>query len=303
MNNSESEKNNKNQDFGSILAEARKAQNYSISDVNSHLKIPEHIISAIESNDIDALPEPAFTHGYIRSYARFLEIPEQDVLDVYNRAVPHNLVAELKTTKSTDKDNQLAAMNLVTVGFAVLVLAAILYGGYHYYSEKADVMENELETKEQSFTGSSLDSPTVKPVKIEQNAELTENDGLIVQSSGPDEVATSPVDEVSKGSEAATEISQAQENDINEDILEITAENGAWVEVRDANDERLFYNMIPEGGTRVLSGKAPFYVVLGNAGTTKVLVNDLEIDMSAYTRSNNTAKFRVSSKDNQVVFH
>ena len=97
MKNSDSEIIIKNTDFGSVLEVARKSQNYSIDDVCRQLKIPVHTIIAIETNDISVLPPPTFTQGYIRTYAKFLEISEENVLAIYNQAVPHELAPKLKT--------------------------------------------------------------------------------------------------------------------------------------------------------------------------------------------------------------
>jgi hypothetical protein len=87
------------------------------------------------------------------------------------------------------------------------------------------------------------------------------------------------------------------------DVLEIFAENGSWVEVRDASNSRLFNNMVSKGDTKVIQGTAPFHVTLGNAKTTRMLINDLEIDMVKYIRSNNTVKITVSTEDQKVVIH
>lgn len=87
------------------------------------------------------------------------------------------------------------------------------------------------------------------------------------------------------------------------DSIEIIAENGSWVEVRDANKSRLLYNMLPVGGSRVLVGRAPFSVTMGNAETTHVVVNDIAVDVSDYIRSNNIASFKVSTQGQDVIFH
>ncbi len=87
------------------------------------------------------------------------------------------------------------------------------------------------------------------------------------------------------------------------DVLKIYAEQGSWMQVHDASNKRLLYNMIPEGGGKVLQGQAPFRISLGNAKTTKLVINDLAIDMSEYILKNNTASFTVSTEGQKVVFH
>jgi len=325
MINSDSDIKDIKYDFGSVLSESRKSQKYTVDEVSRHLKIPEPVILAIEASDIAFLPPPTFAKGYIRAYAKFLEIPEDRVLDLYNRAVPQS-VAKLKSRSNlpNERNSQSPLIKTVTIFLIIAGVAALIYGGFDYYQEKASVLENERVSKVPGFTGNSLDSPGISPAIIEQNAQLTDDDELIVESSATieknveeDEVPAEPViSEPAKQAAAkpapATDVAPAVEQqadrqtgsiDENQDTIEFFAENGSWMEVRDANDKRLFYNLLPEGGSRTLHGTAPFFVSMGNARTTKVVINGLEVDMTDHIRANNTARFKVSSEQQNVIFH
>jgi cytoskeleton protein RodZ len=187
----------------------------------------------------------------------------------------------------------------VTAFLIVAGIATVIYGGFQYYQEKASVMENELESKERSFTGNSLDSPGLNPVNIEQKTRLTDEEEVVAESDISDSAKRLVVEP-----EPEAEVSQQMaKNEHRQDSIEFFAEKGSWMEVRDANNRRLFYNMVPEGGTKVLQGQAPFRVSLGNAKTTRVVINDLEVDMTDYIRPNNTAKFKVSSEEQNVIFY
>ena len=335
MKNFDSEVINKNTDFGSVLEVARKLQNYSIEDISEQLKIPAQAIAAIETNDINALPPPTFTQGYIRTYAKFLEISEENVLDIYNQAVPPELPAKLKprSNLTAEASSQSLLMKTVTLLLIATGFAAVIYGSVQYYQKKADVMETELESKERSFSGNSLDSPGKNPLNIRQNASEAENDEVFVQQSDASaKVETPDMDESEEMSEinetAADEFrvnetettaevtdnvismvpdkavsDKSQEVATQVDVLKIYAEQGSWMQVRDASKKRLLYNMIPKGGGKVLQGQAPFRISLGNAKTTKLVINDLAIDMSEYILKNNTASFTVSTEGQKVVFH
>lgn len=314
MSNSESNTENiteKNIDFGFVLAEARKSQNYSIDDICEYLKIPKNVISAIEASDITALPAPTFTQGYIRAYARFLEIAEEKLLEMYNQAVPHDLATDLKPRSSLpdEASSQSPVVKMVTMLLIAGGIAAVLFGSFQYYQKKADVMESEIGSKERSYTGSSLDSPTSKRMEIMQDTAISEDDGSITEASGLyGDVAEQEAElqvEDSGLSEKTTAAVVAEEEPaiMQEDVIEIIAEKGSWVEVRDATSARLLYNMIPSGESKVLQGKAPFRISMGNAKSTRVVINDVDIDMSGYIRSNNTASFTVSNEGQNIIFH
>ena len=327
--NSNDDSIDKDIDFGSLLAEARKARNYTIDEISEYLKIPARTITALETNDKEALPAPTFAQGYIRTYAKFLEISEEKVLDIYNRAVPHDDVSDLKPRSNLpgEASSQSPLIKSITISLIIAGIAAVGFGSYQYYQEKAGVLESELDEKKQSFTGNSLDSPGAGRLNIKQDARLTDDDELIVGKSDPVEYMSEEVgaeetrvedirnaeadnpdtSQLAITAEVTEKDPEAAGGDAdggnNSDILEIFAENGSWMDVRDANNSRLLYNTLPVGSSKVLVGRAPFSISMGNARTTRVVVNDLEIDVTDYIRSNNTASFKVSTQGQDIIFH
>ena len=307
MSNSDNEQPSMNSDFGTVLSEARNAQNFTVDDISKHLKIPVHTLEAIEANDLDALPPPTFTQGYIRVYAKFLEISEDAVLEMYNAAVPHDNASDLKPRSNLpgEASSQSPLVKLVTILLILAGITAVVYGSFQYYQEKADVMEDELEAKAPSFTGSSLDSPT--EYHADEEAEATDSLDTITETvEGDDdsttlEVTASVADEVEV--EARAEDVETVESVPETDTLEIYADQGSWMEVRDASRARLFYNMVPVGGNKTLTGEAPFRISLGNARTTRLVVNGVEIDISEYIKPNNTATIAVSTDGQNIIFH
>lgn len=355
MSNSDSEIKETTYNFGSVLTEARESQNYTIDEISRNLKIPVQMISAIEASNVDLLPASTFAKGYIRTYAKFLEISEETVLDLYNQAVPYNRSEKLKSrSKLLDETNsQSPLIKAVTTFLIVAAIAALIYGGFQYYREKANVMETELESTERSFTGNSLDSPGLNPVnnpvKIEQNARLTDEGELMLQPSNSVESMQLKDESNLDESDQNETVSESEKDDLTEtnaetsdemvinestsasnhlesnqladetladealaeqqladeplDVLKIYAKKGSWMQVHDANNDRLFYNMVPVRGSKEIRGHAPFSVSLGNAKTTSLVINDLAIDMTDYIRRNNTASFTVSTEQQSVIFH
>ena len=309
MSKSDSELIDNNVDFGSVLAAARKTKNHTVDDVCKHLKISGEVIIAIESNDIENLPAVTFTQGYIRSYAKFLEIAEEPVLQIYNRAVPHALATDLKSRSNLpdEASSQTPLIKSITILLMLAGIAALIYGGFQYYQEKADDIEVEFESKERSFTGHSLDSAGEHQLTIKQNARLSNDGELIVATN--ETVSESTLSESTAESLVEQEIAEmsaqdeAEQSIVASDVIEIFAESGSWLQVRDATGARLFYNMISVGGAERLEGVAPFRVSLGNADTTRVLVNGIEVDMTAIIRPNNTAIYTVSTDEQRIVFH
>jgi len=301
-------------DFGSILSGARRAKNNSIEEISEFLKIPAHTIAALEGNNIEQLPAPTFTQGYIRAYAKFLEISEDSVLERYSRAVPHEQVSDLKprSTLPDETNSQSPLIKLITLLLVFAGIAALIFGSIQYYQEKADDIESSLENKPQSFTGNSLDSPGEQALVIKQNARLDEdNDQLVLDKAESD---LSPAYVSGQGGETDgyvvvdgevkyNDATEASDENSKSDNLEFFAGKDSWIEVRDASNTRLFYNVLKAGKSTALQGDAPFRITMGNATSTRVVINGFEADVTDYIRPNSTAVFSVSTEDDNIIFH
>jgi cytoskeleton protein RodZ len=65
---------------GRRLREARTQRKISIDRVAKELHLDASVIHAIENDDRAAMPPPAFVQGYIRGYARLMELPEDELV-------------------------------------------------------------------------------------------------------------------------------------------------------------------------------------------------------------------------------
>jgi cytoskeleton protein RodZ len=70
---------------GEILAAERRRQGKSLNDVVEGTKVRSRLIDALENGKYDILPSSAYVKGFIQSYARYLEIPCEPLLDQYRK--------------------------------------------------------------------------------------------------------------------------------------------------------------------------------------------------------------------------
>lgn len=83
-------------EVGSLLREAREAKGLTLAEAHEGTRISTQYLEALENGQYDLLPTPVHTKGYLRNYARFLDLdPEPLVIryetnstnDPVNRAV------------------------------------------------------------------------------------------------------------------------------------------------------------------------------------------------------------------------
>jgi cytoskeleton protein RodZ len=70
---------------GRRLREAREHARMSINSAAAHLRLEVRAVEALEQDDYDRLPEATFVRGYLRNYARLLNLPTEEVILSYNR--------------------------------------------------------------------------------------------------------------------------------------------------------------------------------------------------------------------------
>lgn len=325
--------------FGEHLAAERKRQNISVAEVAKSIHLTENVIDAIERSDVNQLPQPTFVQGYLRAYAKYLDISEALILQEYAQTVPHQKETELQArTPSPDNiGSNEPLVQMVTISLLVIMLAAALYASFDYYKSAIQTDEAErdnqtsLSLSESELTDQSdieYDVPS-EQADVEQDiqADVEQDIPADVEHGIQTEVGQDIVEQeivVNTAAETA-ELSAdiipeyvpskvVQENTANQkpvnllvakgdDFLEVFAAEASWLEVDDANGKNLYYSLLGQDQQITLKGTAPFRVFLGNAPHVKMKMNDISVFVEKYIRSNNIALFKISVDQQQVVFH
>lgn len=68
---------------GMTLKEAREEKQYSMEYVAGRLHLRVRVIELLEGDHYEQLPEPVFVKGYIRAYAKLLDIDDAPLLEQY----------------------------------------------------------------------------------------------------------------------------------------------------------------------------------------------------------------------------
>lgn len=126
--------------LGEKLRQAREARGISISEVAEQTRISALYLEAIENNDYRTLPGGIFNKGFVKSFAKFVGIDEQEALQDYSR-----LLSEQGTDSGDDPktyrpevltDDYSRSSMIPTLIFAVIILGLLTGGilwGLNYY--------------------------------------------------------------------------------------------------------------------------------------------------------------------------
>ena len=112
---------------GALLSETRITQGLSQEFVAESLKISVAYVDALETGNYGVLPGAAFARGYLRSYARLLELDENRILSICRNevAVDDHVVGRILREKPLQQLNPPSHRSLAIV-FGVIVLVFLL---------------------------------------------------------------------------------------------------------------------------------------------------------------------------------
>ena len=117
-------------ELGTHLRAAREARSVSLAQAADALRIRERNLAAIESGQLDQLPGYTYAVGFVRSYADYLGLDGDALVEDFKNAVNADLPegAALSFPRP-ESDAVLPKGSLVAVGVVVL---ALMYGSWHF---------------------------------------------------------------------------------------------------------------------------------------------------------------------------
>ena len=75
-------------ELGHILREARETKGYTLAEVQEQTRISLRFLEALEDGEYDSLPTAVHVRGFLRSYLRYLDVPNaEQVVTAYSAKI------------------------------------------------------------------------------------------------------------------------------------------------------------------------------------------------------------------------
>jgi cytoskeleton protein RodZ len=173
--------------LGEKLQQAREARGVTISDVAEQTRISRLYLECIENNDYRTLPGGIFNKGFVKSFARYVGVDEQEALQDYNRLIVEQQGEqgdEPKTYKPEVLTDERNSSSLITIIFAVVILVLMTFGILklvnYLQSEQAATVANNSNTNANANAANAANNsntnattapaPSLETAKIEFKA-------------------------------------------------------------------------------------------------------------------------------------
>lgn len=123
-------------ELGALLKNKREEMGLSYAQIFEITKLQPHFLEALENEEWDHLPSPAFVKGFVRSYARALGLAEDGLVALYQEITPQHHETSWPVQLPVNKRKKLPLYL-----FLIIVCAAAGYAFYTWIEDPARMGE------------------------------------------------------------------------------------------------------------------------------------------------------------------
>jgi cytoskeleton protein RodZ len=302
---------------GRRLQAAREQAGLSVNDIAGRLRLDLRTVTALEADRYEQLPGPAFVRGYLRGYARILNLAPEPILEAFDRQglAPPALIADISErpqARSSDFPVRVTTWLIIT---GLVVLVVLWWRSQHLdpiphpdeiaaapaVPSTPPTSVVELLPAPGAETPVEVPTPPMAPPAREPLADgiAPPPPGLPAPATEPGTPLAATPDPPAAGEMTPTptpappspspspagpsaEVEATPDPMPREDHLRLTISEESWVEVYDRDGDRLFYNLARPGAELDLRGQGPMRVLLGKADGVRVEYNGAPFDYSRH---------------------
>ncbi|MDC7714213.1 DUF4115 domain-containing protein [Vogesella sp. LYT5W] len=270
--------------IGRELRAAREGRGLSIGEVADRLKLSVKQLNAIESGDFASLPGATFARGFVRSYARYMEIDADALVARLDQCVPLDAPAAGLVPLDEPAARKTSLALPLSLG-ALLVIA----GGWFLLPGSAEPEVQSSVPLALVPTVADPDASALQPTTSDVVAVAPP----LVTASAPQAVAPVVAAPVTAPAAAAASAASAAAPVTGQGRIELRVRQEAWVSITDADGKKLVYATLAANDRRQLQGRPPFRVVIGNAANAELAYNGQPVDLAGKIRGT-TAKLELN---------
>jgi len=290
--------------LGELLREKREEASLTIEDVSNRLRLSVRQIKALESNDFAVFSEAMMTRGFIRNYARLLELDAEPLLAAYRVYVPNDAphALSIQSANVLLPSHRRRSWGKYIVISLLLVLITGAWVIYSEFFEHKDVAEHPVEvagshaeqnlpvgeSTEASSPASSESMPEPALPLAERIEQAASEPASPVVSTTTNNSTVAPVNTAESTKPAIPIKPEVAVNAATGPALKIkfTFSEQSWISVIDRDGNEIFNKTKAAGSADEVEGQPPLKVVVGNAAGTQVIYKGKPIDLAPYSRLN-----------------
>lgn len=290
--------------MGARLRRAREAAGISVEDAAAQLRLSPRQVLALESEQFELLPGRTFVRGFVKNYARLLELDPEPLLVLAGQNLDSPVLQPIAAGMGVipAEHSGPAAWQKWAI-LAMLVTAIIAGAGYEWWQRQAS--RGPIPPAGGTSAGSSLaNSPEVKELPTPPSSGcLPQIETQVKPAPELSQPASSPIkaDIAPKGAAIEALVNKAApaaakpvpaapppsaKVAVGAGKIGLQFSETSWVEVRDRGGQILLSQHYGAGQHALVSGEPPFEIIVGNAAATRISYDGKTVDLSPHARQN-----------------
>ena len=256
---------------GELLKEARKKKRLRYRKLSSELGISEKYLEALEENNFSIMAGPTYVRGYLRAYAKKLDLDPELVITAFEKYLKDKRKQEKSSLKKTNRKGRKQKFSFLYASILLVIILLIIF-----------VPERNTETSENKGidTYTEEEIPDFKEIlpglEVEKEVNFEQTSSTI-----PPNLTIS---ELSTDKEAPSAVIEKANDQIIEAIntIEMNFSGDCWIEIMD-NNRRLEYQLAKAGSSIYVKGVGPFKLIIGNSNRVELFYNGAKISLASTT--------------------
>jgi cytoskeleton protein RodZ len=299
---------------GESLRKARESKGWTIAEVAAQLNLTPQRLGQIEVGAFDKLPGHTFARGYIRAYAKLLGLDQNRLVLEFDQFTGSDAAgASVHSLGHIEEPARYSQNVLRFVSFLLLLgLAGV---GFYWWQEQSERQADQQSTSSigrvevegadgatqihvldepedqaviDAQAGTELNLPSVsadvtaQPDAQQSPSEAAAEDSPAEQLAAvavPETPATPEENPATAAEPVAEPLAAAAAG---EGVVALQFSADCWVQLRDADDKKLFAGLKRKGESLQLVGKAPLELRLGYARGAQVSYNGAAVDLAPF---------------------
>ncbi|WP_233981326.1 cytoskeleton protein RodZ [Pectobacterium versatile] len=312
---------------GERLREARERLGLTQQTIAERLCLKVTTVRDIEDGTTPADLAPTFLRGYIRSYAKLVHLPEDELLPIVDKqAIPKTISVSPMQSFSLKKSRKKRDGWLMTITWLVVLVVLGLTGAWWWQNHQAQQAEINSMVDHASSMQVQTEGQSVPLIDNSAAQETATPDSVVAPSAPVDLSATvaatpsTPASATAPSSQSPTHANAAQPQAAGNVLLGagavapaagtvaesnpvsaahalvMTFKADCWLEVTDASGKKLFSGMQRNGGTLNLDGQSPYKLKIGAPAAVQIQFQGKPVDLSQFVRSSQVARLTLTAE-------
>ena len=298
--------------FGAALSSERERQGLSINDIAARLRLHPKQIAAIEQEQFQQLPAPAFVRGFVRNYAKELRLAPEALLAQVNSRLPLDGGAALAPGGSAAV--RAASAERLSRGLTIFgIVGGLVVLGVVGWIAKPPRTPTVTAPAKGDVVPIAIPAPPAPPAETaplastpQQSTIAGSNNAIAAAVPAPSPktaiapapVASAPANTVAgaPSSNSRTEVPVPAANAAPNQAAAIGTvrlvfgDKPSWLEVTQGDGRLLFSGINDAGSQRMLVGVPPLRLVIGNASAVLLDYRGRRIDLKPVTSIDDVAR-------------